>query len=61
MATGGMTTNEVRAEVNSLEANKKLAEEAPSKAVMKGVRTGERSSAGNEKESAFPRGTKKGI
>lgn len=57
---GGMTSEEVRSEVNRLEVSKKLANQVPAKAIMSGTRLGDRSSAGSEKESGFSRGTKKG-
>lgn len=59
MATGGMTTNEVKATVRELELNG-LDKTTNSKAVMKGTRLGEKSSAGSHTESGFSRGTKKG-
>ena len=59
MATGGMTTSEVKAVVRELELNG-LDKTTNAKAVLKGTRLGERSSAGSHTESGFSRGTKKG-
>ena len=56
MATGGMTPTEVRAEINRIEEKRP---NNPAKAVMSGVRLGEKSGA-SQKESPFSRGTKKG-
>lgn len=62
MATGGMHTNEVKAVVRELELNG-LENTTNAKAVIVGLRTGERSSAGDSgmKESPFPRGTRRGV
>ena len=56
MPIGGMSPNEVRSEINRIEIKKP---DNPAKAVMSGVRTGEKSGASG-KESPFSRGTKKG-
>lgn len=61
MAVGGMHTDEVKAVVRNLELNG-LDKTTNAKAVMTGIRTGEKSSASDSgmKESPFSRGTKKG-
>lgn len=58
MATGGMTTNEVKATVRELELNG-LDKTHNSKSILSGTKLGEKSGA-SLKESAFSRGTKKG-
>lgn len=59
-ATNDMSAAEVKRTVDELECNP-LSDTVAAKAVMKGTRLGDKSAAGNHKESPFPRGTRRGV
>jgi hypothetical protein len=57
MANGGMSPNEVRSTVNSVDKSEKTTN---TKAIQKGCNLGGKSSSGSMKESGFKRGPNQG-